>query len=118
MNFNFHFRIASILVKLLDTQFKIFRFRFGLDPILGLIPGGGDLVSLLLSFYLIWLAVRMDLPKNRILEMLKNIIFDFLIGLIPVLGDIGDFVYKANSKNLEILKKHTKTKIIEGETVT
>ncbi len=91
--------------------------RFGIDPILGLIPGGGDLISFILSLYIIWIGIKMELPQNKIIRMIRNTILDFGIGLIPILGDIADFAFKSNLMNLEILKQHTEKNIIEGEII-
>ncbi len=113
---NTHLRLATILTSLLDTQFKIGKVRFGFDPILGLIPGFGDLLSLFLSGYLVWIAARMHIPDEEIGKMLKNIFYDFILGSIPIIGDIGDIFYKANTKNLIILKKYS-GRIVEGEIV-
>lgn len=112
-----HLRIATALTTLLDTRFKLGKLKFGLDPILGVIPGFGDILSLILSGYLVWIAARMNVPDEEIGKMLKNILYDFVIGAIPVVGDIGDIFYKANTKNLEILKKYSGN-IVEGEVIT
>lgn len=112
---NWHFQIAQTLTKLLDTQFGLGRFRFGLDPLLGLIPGLGDAVSLLVSIYIVWIAVELRLPQERISRMLSNVFVDFILGLVPVVGDISDFAFKANSRNLEILKDYAPGRLFEGE---
>jgi hypothetical protein len=112
-----HLKTASVLAKLLDRNFKIFGFRFGLDPILGLIPGLGDAVSLALSIYLVWIAVQMRVPTSVISQMLVNSLFDFILGLIPVLGDVSDFVYHANSRNLELLRRYQSAPLIEGQVI-
>jgi hypothetical protein len=112
-----HLRTASYIANLLDNKFKVFGLRFGIDPIIGLIPGGGDAVSLLLSLYIVWIGVKAKLPRNKIIEMLRNTLLDFVIGLIPVLGDLADFTYKANIRNLEIVEQFYKGDVIEGEIV-
>ncbi len=103
-----HLKTASILTKLLDEEFKIFGFKFGLDPLIGLIPGIGDSIAFFLSLYLLWIAVNLNIPNNKKFQMLFNIVFDFLLGLIPFIGDISDFIFKANSRNLKILKDYLK----------
>ncbi len=108
-----HFRLASMAAELLDSRFKIAGFKFGIDPLLGFIPGLGDAVGLILSFYIVWIAMRMKIPENKIQRMITNVIFDFLIGLFPVVGDFADFAFKANSRNLEILKEFAPGNIIE-----
>ena len=100
-------RIRKI-AKLLDTAIGIpgTKFRIGLDPILGLIPGGGDLITAGISAYMIYLATRFGLERSQILEMFKNVAIETGIGFIPIAGDIFDAYFKANIRNLEILEKH------------
>lgn len=103
-----HLYIAATLARLLDNQFNIGRFRFGLDPIIGLVPGVGDVISLIFSGYLIWIAYKIKVPQKAINTMIKNLIIDLIIGIIPFFGEIGDFWYKANEKNWAILQKYSK----------
>ena len=100
-------RIRQI-AKLLDTAIGIpgTKFRFGLDPILGLIPGGGDLITAGISAYTIYLASRFGLERREILQMIKNVGIETAIGFVPVVGDIFDAYFKANIRNLEILERH------------
>lgn len=114
---NDHLRMAGVIAKLLDSQFKIGKFRFGLDPVMGLLPGLGEVIPLGLSAYIIWIAIQMKLPAERIAQMIGNVTVDFLIGLIPVLGDIADFAIKANVKNMEILRQYAPSDILEGNVV-
>jgi hypothetical protein len=100
-------KAAELIVNLLDTKFNVWGFRFGLDPIIGLIPGLGDFLSFLISLYVIWLGVKMKLPPRVILGMVINVFLDFLIGTVPIVGNIFDFVFKANVRNLETLKKYS-----------
>ena len=100
----------------MDNQFRIFGISFGLDNVLGLFPGLGDVASLLLSGYLIWIGYQMGLPSVKILQMIKNVVVDALIGTLPLIGDIGDLFFKANLKNLEILEQF-ETTVVEGELV-
>ncbi|MFA6981907.1 MAG: DUF4112 domain-containing protein [Patescibacteria group bacterium] len=113
-----HLRTASCIADLLDNKFKVLGFRFGIDPILGLIPGGGDLVSLVLSLYIVWIGVKAELPKRKVVEMIKNTALDFVVGLVPVLGDVADFTFKSNLINLKILQQHMGKDILEGEVVS
>lgn len=101
-----HLRVAIILTDLLENKFSIGGIRFGFEPLVGLIPGIGDLIGLLVSLYLVWIAVMAGLPEEKISKMLGNIVLDFLVGLVPVVGDFGDFAIKANTKNLKILHDH------------
>lgn len=83
-------------------------YRIGLDPILGLLPGGGDTVAGALGAYIVIEAARMGLPRKVIGEMVGNIVFDSLVGIVPVLGDLFDVTWKANVRNIELLEKHIK----------
>ena len=103
-------RIRKI-AKLLDTAIGIpgTKFRIGLDPILGLIPGGGDLITAGISAYMIYLATSFGLEKSEISKMVKNVALETAVGFVPVAGDIFDAYFKANIRNLEILEKHLAT---------
>ncbi len=112
-----HIKNAERLARLMDSEFKIFNLRFGLDPLIGLVPGIGDTVSLVLGMYLIWIGAVYQIPSHALIRMIINLVFDFLIGAIPVLGDVSDFFYKSNLSNLKILKQYTQ-RIEEGEIVS
>ncbi len=96
------------LTRLLDTQFRIpgTSIRIGIDPLLGLIPVGGDAISLGISGYIVWRAWRLGLPKRKIVKMLWNLGLDALLGSLPVVGDVFDFFFRANVKNLKIIRAH------------
>ena len=83
--------------------------RIGLDPILGLIPGGGDTVSAALSGYIIIEAARMGLPREALMRMVSNLVIDTVIGSVPVLGDIFDVFNKANLRNMQIVESHAQS---------
>jgi hypothetical protein len=97
--------------KLLDRQFTVpgTSFRFGIDPIIGIIPGAGDAVSFLVSAILILSMVRYGASTKLVLLMVGNVTLDALVGSIPVLGVLFDAGFKANTRNLELLKKHYAT---------
>jgi len=101
-------RRARALARALDTAIGIpgTRLRIGLDPILGLIPGGGDAVGALLSGYIVLIATRRGVPAPVIWRMLGNIGVDTLFGSVPILGDLFDVAYKSNIKNVELLERH------------
>jgi len=105
--------IASLLTNILDNQFNLFGFRFGVSAVIDLIPGLGDILDALLSFYIVWLTIQMHIPKTKTVEMIWNILFSFLIGLIPLVGDTAYIFYKPNLRNLKILKSFDNT-ILEG----
>jgi hypothetical protein len=95
-------------VNLLDSAFPIpgTRWRFGLDGIIGLIPGLGDAVTAGVSLLVLIVAHRERVPATIIGRMLLNILIDLAIGAVPFFGDVGDFFFQSNRKNLELLKRH------------
>jgi hypothetical protein len=115
-----HLRIARTITDLMENKFGIGKFRIGFDPILGVIPGIGDLIPFVISMYLVWIGVQMRLPQEKVVEMVGNVVVDFLIGLVPVVGDIADIAFRANSKNMKILEEFSTNKgsIVEGEVVS
>lgn len=119
---HFHLKTARTLARLLDDQFSFFGIKFGLDGILGLVPGIGDVLSMVLSGYLIWIATELKLPQQKIWQMVRNVALDLLIGSIPVIGDVSDVFLRVNLKNLAILETHIhlaeKTNdVLEGEVI-
>jgi len=100
--------LVSVYAKLLDSQFKIpgTEFRFGLDAIAGLIPIGGDAVSFLASGALVLTMVRHGASGQLAARMLGNIAIDALVGAVPFLGDLFDVAFKANNRNVALLKEH------------
>lgn len=114
-NTEYHYQNAKIFTRLLESQFKIGKRTFGLDPILGLFPGLGDITGLILSFYIIWIAIRARAPADKIVMMMGNVLYDFLVGFIPILGDVADFTFKANTRNLKILEEFIPAEIYEGQ---
>lgn len=99
---------AERWVRLLDDGFRIpgTRFRIGLDGIIGLfLPAAGDALSAVSSLALFLLAYQKRVPHGVLVRMLVNVALDALIGAIPVLGDLFDFAWKANRKNLELIER-------------
>src|SRR5690606_37854189 len=92
--------------KLLDSQFKIGRFRFGLDPIINLVPFLGDGVTVIASCLLVFTMYQHGASGKLVVKMLLNILIDALIGAIPLIGWLFDFYFKANERNLQLLKEH------------
>jgi hypothetical protein len=95
------------LSRWMDGLFRIpgTGWRFGLDAIVGLIPGVGDTVSTLTGFYILAAGVRYRVPKVTLLRMGLNIGVDYLFGAIPVLGDLFDMAWKSNQRNVELLRR-------------
>lgn len=93
---------------MLDSRFRVpfTRIRFGLDPVLGLIPGIGDAIGLGLSFYIISEAIGLKAGPRIIGKMVGNVAVDFVVGLVPVFGDIFDVVWRANDRNARLLRSH------------
>ena len=81
-------------------------FRFGLDPILGLVPGVGDLVSPLFTLGILFQARDLGIPRIVQLRMIFNVAIDVLTGFIPLIGDLFDFAWKANNRNMALLERH------------
>lgn len=81
-------------------------FRVGVDGLLGLVPGIGDLSGAAISAYLIYQAHQMGAPRTLLARMATNVALETTIGSIPLIGDIFDFYYKANSRNMRLLKRH------------
>jgi len=80
-------------------------WRFGLDAVVGLIPGVGDTLTTLVSFYVLAAGVRYRVPKVTLLRMALNVGVDYAVGAIPFLGDLFDFAWKSNQKNVELLRR-------------
>lgn len=95
---------------LLDRSIPIGgKWRIGLDPLLGLIPGAGDWLGAVLSLYLLYEAARLGVPTRVLVSMAGNILVEAIIGAVPVLGDLFDFVWQANIRNLQLIEQHTNT---------
>ena len=82
------------------------RFRFGLNSVIGLAPGAGDALLTLISLYIVWEAVRLGLPRRKLVRMLANVAIEAGFGAFPVLGDLLDVVWKANLRNVAIIDEH------------
>jgi hypothetical protein len=82
------------------------RFRFGVDAVLGLFPGGGDVVGAALSGYIIVEAARLGLPASALARMVANVVADTALGAIPIAGELFDAYWKANLRNIAILREH------------
>ena len=93
------------LAYLMDGAIPIGNWSFGLDPLIGLVPGIGDLIGALISMVIVLRAVQAGIPRIAIARMMTNIAIDTLVGSIPVFGDAFDFVYKSNLKNLRIYEE-------------
>ena len=82
------------------------KFRFGVDPLLGIIPFGGEIVTFIISAIILLALVRHGTSGKLVVLMLSNVAIDALVGAIPFLGDIFDFAFKANKRNVDLLKQY------------
>lgn len=101
-------RQVAALAKLMDNQFAIpgTNIRFGLDSIIGLIPGAGDIAGLGISGYMLLIMARNGASGFVMARMVLNVLIDTLFGSIPILGDIFDMAFKSNIKNLRLMQQH------------
>lgn len=93
--------------RLLDSQWRIpgTGIRFGIDPLVGLVPGLGDVATGLVSAYIVLVARRLGLPNHVMARMVGNIVVDVVFGSIPLLGSVFDLFYKANRRNFRLLQR-------------
>lgn len=112
---------VEALELILERSFRIpgVNIPIGLDALVGLVPVLGDIVTTAMGAYIVWEARNLGLSKWHLTRMGANVVFDTAIGLIPVVGDAADFMFRSNSRNLRIIKKHLdkhhpETRIIEG----
>lgn len=111
---------VEMIERLLERSFVIpgVNVPFGLDALVGLVPVLGDLVTTAMGAYFVWEARNLGLPKWKLAWMGVNVLFDTAIGAIPVVGDAADFVFRSNTRNLKIIRKHLdkhhpETRVIE-----
>jgi hypothetical protein len=98
---------ARAVARLLDSGARIpgTKIRFGLDPVLGLVPGLGDVAGAVLSGYIVLVGVRLGASRSVVLRMLANILIDTVVGSVPLLGDAFDVVWKSNNRNVALLER-------------
>jgi hypothetical protein len=96
------------LQRLLDEAFRVpgTKVRFGWDPIIGLLPGAGELLAALMACTIIIRARQMRVPGVVLLRMLFNVGIDLVVGMVPILGDVADVFWKSNTRNLALLERH------------
>jgi len=107
--------------RLLERGFTVpgTRYQFGLDAVVGLIPVVGDFIGAAFGAWLVWEAKNLGLPKWKLWRMTGNVAFDTAVGFVPVVGDAFDFLFRSNSRNMKIVKRHLdkhhpETRVIEG----
>jgi hypothetical protein len=93
---------------LLDVAFRIpfTKFRFGVDGLIGLAPGFGDVVTTGLSLWIVHEAYQLGVPRQVLFRMLGNVAIDGMIGAVPVAGDVFDVLWRGNKRNVRILREH------------
>ncbi len=98
------------LAKLMDSRFTIpgTNIRFGLDSLIGLVPGVGDLSTFAVSGYMLWIMANNGGSGFLLARMTVNILIDAIVGSVPLLGDIFDVAFKANMRNLRLMQEHYK----------
>jgi hypothetical protein len=94
-------RVWDAAIRIPGTPFAI-----GLDPLLGLVPGAGDALGAGVALWIVLQAARLGAPATTLLRMLANVAIDALIGAVPVAGDVFDFAWKANLRNVDLLERH------------
>ncbi len=94
-------RILDKVVTIPGTPIHI-----GLDPLVGFIPIGGDVVGIILASYIVIEAAKLGVPKATLRKMVLNVIIDGLVGSVPVIGDLFDFAWTANEYNIKLLEEH------------
>lgn len=114
-------RRVEVLEQLLERSFVIpgINRPVGLDAIVGLVPVLGDALTLAMGAYMVWEARNLGMPKWKILRMAGNLAFDSAVGAVPLAGDLFDFLFASNTRNLRIIKKHLDkhhpaSQVIEG----
>jgi len=92
----------------MDAKFIVpgTNIRFGLDSVIGLVPGIGDTLGMLVSAYIFHRAVQHKVPHHIKVSMLLNIFIDWVIGTVPLVGDLFDVKWKANIRNVDLLRRH------------
>ncbi|QEA15924.1 DUF4112 domain-containing protein [Novosphingobium ginsenosidimutans] len=101
-------RRVEALERLLEGMIEIpvLRRKVGLDAIAGVIPIAGDLVTAAMGLYLVWEARNLGMPRWQLWRMIANVGLDTAVGAIPVAGDLFDLLYRSNTRNLRIIRKH------------
>jgi hypothetical protein len=107
---------ARFLARVLDgvggpIQIPILGGRLGLDPILGLLTPWGDTIFLLVGAYWLWLGWHARLPKPAMAQLIMNLLMDWGIGLVPGIGDVSDFFWRAHARNADLIEAHARVNV-------
>lgn len=114
-NLRDHIGFARRLTRVMDLRFNVLGVRFGIDPLLDVIPGLGNVFSTATSCYLLWIAYQLRVPSRVFFHMLWNITADALLGSVPVAGVVFDLFFRANVKNFALLETYMDPDILVGE---
>lgn len=114
-NLGAHIAFARRLTRVMDLRFNVLGIRFGIDPMLDVIPGLGNLLATLTSCYLFWIAAKLQVPAWVYFRMLWNITVDSALGFIPYIGIVFDIFFRSNVKNFVLLEKYFDPDILVGE---
>jgi len=113
---------VEVMELLLERSFRIpgINFPVGLDAIIGLIPVLGDIIATALGAYIVWEARNLGVPRWKLWRMAGNVALDTAIGALPIVGDLADLLFRSNTRNLRILRKHLdrhhpETRVIESQ---
>ena len=96
---------AEQLAWLMDSSISIGRFRIGLDALIGLIPGLGDVLTSLIGYWIVVRAMQNGVHRAAVMRMIANLGLDALVGIVPVVGDFFDMAFKANTRNIKIYRE-------------
>lgn len=101
-------RRLEALERLLERSMVIpgTRIPLGLDAVMGFVPVVGDVAAGAMGLYLVWESRNLGVPKWTVARMLANVGFDTVVGAVPLLGDVFDLMFRSNSRNLRLLKRH------------
>jgi hypothetical protein len=96
------------MTRLLDSAIRVpgTRYRFGIDAIIGLVPGIGDAIGAIISAFIVFQAARLGASTSTVIRMMGNVALDTIVGEIPLLGDLFDAGWKANVRNMALLEAH------------
>ena len=115
-------RLATVrrLASLLDDKYRVpgTRIRFGLDSLIGILPGVGDAVTTVAGLWLISEAIRLGVPRKTLIRMLINLGIDTTVGSVPVAGDLFDVYWKSSRRNADLLERHLKQQVDEADSAT
>ena len=98
----------DFLATLLDSAVLIpgTKIRFGADAVIGLVPGIGDAITTALSAWIVYEAHRLGVPRHLLMRMIGNVAVDGLVGAVPLVGDLFDVMWRANKRNMRLLRQH------------